>query len=161
GVQGVAATIGRAVSSDQIVSPNSAELWVTIKPDADYDSAVAQVRAIATGTPGVQGSLATYETDSMAGVLAGRHNAVTVRLYGPEDPERPRLASEVKTIMSHVGGRRSPRATLPVQQPTLDVQVNLDQATRDGVKAGDIRRAAGTLVNGLTVGNFFAQEKVF
>jgi Cu/Ag efflux pump CusA len=161
GVQDVAATIGRAVSSDQLVSPNSAEIWVTIRPDADYDSAVAQVRAIATGTPGIQGSLATYETDSMAGVLAGHARAVTVRLYGPEYPELARLAGQIKTIMSHVSGLRQPRAALPVEQPTLDVRVNLDQATRDGVKAGDIRREAATLVNGLTVGNFFEQQAVF
>lgn len=161
GVQDVAATIGRAVSSDQLVSPNSAEIWVTIRPDADYDSAVAQVRAIAIGTPGVQGSVATYETDSMAGVLAGKPGAVTVRLYGPEYPELTRLASQVKTIMSHVSGLRQPRAVLPVEQPTLDVRVNLDQATRDGVKAGDIRREAATMVNGLTVGNFFEQQAVF
>jgi multidrug efflux pump subunit AcrB len=161
GVQDVAATIGRAVSSDQLVSPNSAEIWVTIRPDADYDSAVAQVREIATGTPGVQGSVATYETDSMAGVLAGHPGAVTVRLYGPEYPELTRLAGQVKTIMSHVSGLRRPRAALPVEQPTLDVRVNLDQATRDGVKAGDIRREAATLVNGLTVGNFFEQQAVF
>src|SRR5262249_32731656 len=43
----VAATVGRAVSSDQIVSTNSAEIWVTIKPSAAYDHAVAQVREIA------------------------------------------------------------------------------------------------------------------
>ena len=34
-VQDVGATLGRAVSSDQVVNTNSVEIWVTIKPDAD------------------------------------------------------------------------------------------------------------------------------
>src|SRR5439155_937399 len=69
-VADVAATVGRAVSSDQIVSTNSAEIWVTIKPGAAYDRAVGQVRAIADGMPGVAGTVGTYESDSMGGVLA-------------------------------------------------------------------------------------------
>src|SRR5262249_32494491 len=102
-VQDVAATLGRAVSSDQVVNPNSAEIWVTIKPDADYDSAVAQVREIATGFPGIDGSVSTYETDAMSGVLAGQHDEVVVRLYGPEYAELSRLAGQVRAAMAHVG----------------------------------------------------------
>src|SRR5262249_40151472 len=71
------------------------------------------------------------------------------------------LADRVRTAMSRVRGLGPARAQLPVEQPTLDVRVNLDQATRDGVKPGDIRREVATLVNGLTAGNFFEQEKVF
>src|SRR5215472_15007706 len=56
----VAATVGRAVSPDQIVNTNSAQIWVTIKPAANYDGAVAQVRAIADGLPGVAGTVSTY-----------------------------------------------------------------------------------------------------
>src|SRR6201987_3685969 len=58
----VAATVGRAVSSDQIVSTNSAESWVTIKPGAPYDRALGQVRAVADGMPGVAGTVSTYES---------------------------------------------------------------------------------------------------
>jgi len=161
GVQDVTATVGRAVSSSQLVNPNSAEIWVTIRPDADYGSAVARVREIATGTPGVQGSVSTNEADSMAGVLSGQPDVVTVRLFGPGYPRLARLARRVEAIMSRVGGLRAPRAQLPVRQPTLDVEVNLDQATKDGVKPGDIRREAATLLSGLTTGNFFEQQEVF
>ena len=49
----------------------------------------------------------------------------------------------------------------PASQPTLNVAVDLAAATRNGVKPGDIRREAATLLSGLTVGNFFEQQKVF
>jgi len=157
----VAATVGRAVSSDQIVSTNSAEIWVTIKPGAAYDRAVGQVRAIAVGMPGVAGTVSTYESDSMDGVLAAAPGAVTVRLYGSDYGELARLGRQVEALMSRTSGLGPPQMQLPVDQPTLNVAVNLTAATRNGVKPGDIRREAATLLSGLTVGNFFEQQKVF
>ena len=157
----VAATVGRAVSSDQIVNTNSAEIWVTIKPGAPYASAVGQVRAIAEGTPGVAGAVSTYESDSMGGVLAPAPSALTVRLYGSDYGELARLGRQAQAVMARISGLGAPRMQLPVDQPTLNLAVNLGAATRSGVTPGDIRREAATLLSGLTVGNFFEQQKVF
>ncbi len=160
-VADVAATVGRAVSSDQIVSTNSAEIWVTIKPGAPYDRVVGQVRAIADGMPGVAGTVSTYESDSMGGVLAAAPGALTVRLYGSDYGELARLGREVEAVMARISGLGPARMQLPASQPTLNVAVDLTAATRNGVKPGDIRREAATLLSGLTVGNFFEQQKVF
>ena len=100
----VAATVGRAVSSDQIVSTNSAEIWVTIKPGAAYADAVSQVRAIADGMPGVAGTVSTYESDSMSGVLPTAPSALTVRLYGSDYGELARLGRQVEAAMTGIGG---------------------------------------------------------
>src|SRR5438034_8631673 len=45
--------------------------------------------------------------------------------------------------------------------PTLEIEVNLDKAKHYGLKPGDVRRAATTLVSGLEVGNLFDEQKVF
>jgi Cu/Ag efflux pump CusA len=157
----VAATVGRAVSSDQIAGTNSARIWVTIKPGANYDSAVDQVRAIADGMPGVAGTVSTYESDSMDGVLAAAPSALTVRIYGSDYGELAQLGRQAEAVMSRTGGLGTPQMQLPVEQPTLTVTVNLAAATRDGITPGDVRREAATLLSGLTVGNFFEQQKVF
>ena len=157
----VAATVGRAVSSDQIVATNSAEIWVTIKPGAAYDTAVGQVRAIADGMPGVAGTVSTYESDTMDGVLAAAPSVLTVRLYGSDYGELAQLGRQVEAVMSRIGGLGSPRMQLPVEQPTLTVTVNLTATTKAGLTPGDVRREAATLLSGLTVGNFFEQQKVF
>jgi Cu/Ag efflux pump CusA len=157
----VAATVGRAVSSDQIVATNSAEIWATLKPGAAYGAAVGQVRAIADGMPGVAGTVSTYESDSMDGVLAAAPGALTVRLYGSDYGELARLGRQVEGVMSRIGGLGPPQMRLPVKQPTLTVTVNLTAATRAGLTPGDVRREAATLLSGLTVGNFFEQQKVF
>ena len=160
-VQDVGATLGRAVTSDQVVNTNSGEIWVAIKPDADYGQAVAAVRAIVGGTPGMNGVVSTYESDSMAGVLTAPPGEVVTRVYGSSYAELAQLARQVRAVMSRVSGVRQPQVQLPVEQPTLDVEVNLDNAQRNDVKPGDIRREAGTLLSGLTVGNFFQDQKVF
>jgi Cu/Ag efflux pump CusA len=160
-VQDVGATLGRAVTSDQVVNTNSGEIWVTIKPSANYDQAVAAVRAIVAGTPGMDGVVSTYEGDSMASVLSSPPNVVTARVYGTSYPELEQLAGQVRTAMSHVSGVQHPQVQLPVEQPSVAVNINLDNAQLNGLSAGDIRRAAGTLLSGLTVGNFFQDQKVF
>jgi hypothetical protein len=50
---------------------------------------------------------------------------------------------------------------LPIEQPTLHVRVDLAAAQRYGLKPGDIRRQAATLVSGTEVGSLFDAQKVF
>ena len=46
-------------------------------------------------------------------------------------------------------------------EPTLEVEVDLDRASRYGLKPGDVRRATSALVSGITVGALFQEQKVF
>jgi Cu/Ag efflux pump CusA len=160
-VQDVAATLGRAVTADQVVNTNSGEIWVTVKPGANYAQALAAVRTIADGTPGITGEVSTYETDSMTGVLTAPPTQVVTRVYGSDYGELARLAGRLRTVVRGIGGVRGTQTRLPVDQPTIDVVVNLDAAARDGITPGDIRRDAGTLLNGLIVGNYFENQAVF
>jgi multidrug efflux pump subunit AcrB len=161
GVQDVGATLGRAITSDQIVATSSGELWVTMKPDANYAATLAAVKAVAGGTPGIRGTVSTYESDAMGGVLTGPPDEVTTRVYGPDYPTLEKLAGQVRSLMSGVPGVSGAQVQSETTQPTIDVTVNLDAAARDGVAPGDVRREAATLVEGLIVGNFFEQQAVF
>ncbi len=59
----------------------ASELWVTLNTDAGYGQAVARVRAIADGMPGLAGAVSTNEMQTMAGVLTGpRREPVTTRI---------------------------------------------------------------------------------
>jgi Cu/Ag efflux pump CusA len=49
----------------------------------------------------------------------------------------------------------------PIEEPTLEIQVDLAAAQRFGIKPGDVRRSAATLLSGLLVGNLFEEQKVF
>ena len=63
--------------------------------------------------------------------------------------------------MASVDGVEAPRVELPVVEPTLEVEVDLDQAQALGIKPGDVRRAAATVLSGIEVGNLFEEQKIF
>ncbi len=161
GVRGVGASLGRAVTSDQFDNTNSGQIWVTIRPDADFDKTVATVRSIVAGTPGMRASVSTYEHHSLHGALAGPARDVVVRVYGPDLTRLPALAGQVRSLMAGAKGLGPGHVQLPVDQPEINIEVKLLQAKLHGLTPGEVRREAATLLLGLTVGNFFQSEKVF
>jgi Cu/Ag efflux pump CusA len=72
-----------------------------------------------------------------------------------------RKAQELQAVLARVDGVRDPRVVHQVQEPALQVGVNLPAARRHGIKPGDVRRAAAVLMAGIEVGNFFERQKVF
>ena len=56
---------------------------------------------------------------------------------------------------------RRPRSSRPITEPTVEIEVDLEKAAAVGLKAGDIRRAATSLLSGIQVGNLFEEQKVF
>jgi multidrug efflux pump subunit AcrB len=161
GVGDAGATLGRAVSADQIVDTGSGEVFVTIKPGADYDRTLAAIERVTYAFPGIAAHVSTYESDVMGGVLKPVQNQATVRVYGEDYRQLNRLATQVAGAMSHVPGLGAPHVQLQRQEPNIEVRVDDAAALRAGVLPGDARRAASTLVSGLTVGNFFQDQAVF
>ena len=96
GVQDVGATLGRAVTSDQIVNTNSGDLWVTMKPGANYGATLGAIKTVADGTPGIQGTVSTYESTAMGGVLTAPPNEVVTRVYGTDYASLERVANQVR-----------------------------------------------------------------
>lgn len=161
GVRNVAAHVGRAVTSDQVVNINSGQLWVSLDPDASYDAAVSSVRDVVDGYPGLSSEVLTYPDARMNEVRTEADNALVVRVYG-QDPEVLRTkAEELQRVIAEVDGVGAPRVDLPAEEPTVEVEVDLQAANRHGIKPGDVRRAAATLLSGVEVGSLFEEQKVF
>jgi CzcA family heavy metal efflux pump len=163
GVTDVGAHVGRAIGSDLSANANSAELWVSIDPSADYDATVAAIEDVASGYPGLSQSIHAFSNQRAEAVLSdtGTTRDVVVRLYG-EDPDVLRAQAErVKGVIAGVDGIADPSVELPVTEPTVEVEVDLAKADARGIKPGDVRRAAATLLGGIHVGNLFEQQKVF
>ena len=161
GVREVGGHVGRAITSDQIVGTGSGELWVTIEPSAAYDRTLGSVRRVVAGYPGLRGSVLTYEEDRSAGALSRGNRELVVRVFGQDLGVLQREAEDLRGLVGRVDGVQRPRVRAPVSQPTLQIEVRLPDARRYRVKPGDVRRAAATLVQGLDVGSFFEQQKVF
>jgi Cu/Ag efflux pump CusA len=162
GVESAAAHVGRAISSDEIVDVNAGEIWLTVAPDANYAETLAGVREIAGGYPGLHTSVGTYAADRVAAVQENvGEDELVVRVYGDDLARLRDTADGVSSMLSTVGGVLSPRVEAQVTEPTLEVQVDLAAAQRHGLRPGDVRREATTLISGLVVGNLYEEQKVF
>ena len=161
GVRSVGAQVGRAISSDQLVNVNSAEIWVTLDGSADYDHSKAAIGAALHGYPGVQTHLVDYPAARIAQVASGQADDLVVRVYGADLNVLQHKAEEVRAMLAKVPGLASPVVRLTPRQPTVDVRVKLAAAQKYGLRPGDVRREATTLTSGLIVGNLYEQSKIF
>ncbi|MCU1354444.1 MAG: acriflavin resistance protein [Acidimicrobiales bacterium] len=161
GVRAVGAEAGRAIGSDRVVSASSGELWVSLDPGADHDATVGQVNRVVAGYAGFSHQVVGYYDDRIEQVEGPSHEPVVVRISG-DDPDVLRAkAAEVRALLTHVRGVVAPHIEVQPEQPTIQVEVDLKAAERQGLKPGDVRRAASTMVSGLEVGSLYEDQKVF
>lgn len=161
GVRNVGAHVGRAVMGDQVVGVNAGELWISIDPKADYDAAVGSIREVIGGYPGLDMDVLTFSKEQVTEVLTGVDAPVQVRVYGTDLETLRAKAEEVRRALAAVDGVIDPTIEVDVQEPTLEVEVDLAAAERNGILPGDVRRAAAAFLSGIEVGSLFEEQKVF
>src|SRR6266508_2220860 len=161
GVRDVGAHVGRAITSDQIVSVDSSELWVSIDPSADYDKTVASIKEVVGGYPGLDGEVLTYPTQRIDDILTGSGDGLVVRVYGQDLDVLGSKAEEVRQLLSGIDGTANQQVERLVEEPALEIEVDLARAQEVGIKPGDVRRAAATMLSGIQVGNLVEEQKVF
>jgi Cu/Ag efflux pump CusA len=162
GVTDVGAHVGRAVFGDQIVGINSSELWVSIDPKTDYDAAVASIQDIADGYAGLVKQVGTYTQQITTQPQVGNSNDdITLRLYGEDQNVLSAEADKLKMLLVGVDGVVESHYTRSADEPSLEIEVDLAAAQKYGIKPGEVRRAAATLLSGILVGNLFEEQKVF
>jgi CzcA family heavy metal efflux pump len=179
GVEDVSGHVGRAVTGDQIVDVNSSTLSVKIGSDADYDATVASIEdVVGRLDEAVDRDVVTYSQQEVRDVgtlidaeapnsgdnldvLTGADKPLVVRLYGPDLDGLRREANEVRDVVGGVDGVVDPSIELVPERPDLAIETDLAEALPYGIKPGDVRRAAATLLQGIQVGSTFQDQKVF
>jgi CzcA family heavy metal efflux pump len=161
GVRNVSAHVGRAVMSDRQTNINSGELWVSIHPSADYAATVAAVKRLVGSYPGPPAEVLTNLQAGFRHELSGTGQSLVVRVYGDDMNILRQKAEEVQKVLASTKGAYDARVQYPQEMPTLEIEVNLEKAKHYGLKPGDVRRAATSLISGIHVGNLFEEQKVF
>jgi Cu/Ag efflux pump CusA len=161
GVANVGSHFGRAVTSDLAVGANAGMVWASISPDADYDRTVNAIQDVVNGYPGLDRQLVTYSSKRITDIAGNDTAPVTVRVYGEDYAVLQEKANEIRAALAKVDGIESERVTSQPVEPTIQVEVDLAKAREHGVKPGDVRRAATTLLSGIQVGSIFDNNKVF
>ena len=161
GVRNVGGHVGRAVFGDQIVGINSAHLWVSLNPDADFGATVAAVQETVNGYAGLRREVKTYLQQTLDQPKTSAIDGITVRVFGEDHDVLRGEAEKVRQAISGIDGVIDARVVLPAEEATLEIEVDLASAQTHGVKPGDVRRAAAILLSGLQVGSLFEEQKVF
>ena len=161
GVRNVSAHMGRAVLSDRVTNMNSGQLWVSIDPNANYEKTVAAVQDVVDGYPGLSHEVSTYFQSKVGEKLSGTKESLVVRVYGEDFNIIRNKAEEVKRSIAAVNGVVDSKIHYPTEEPTIEIEVNLEAAKRYGLKPGDVRRAATALMGGIEAGYLFEEQKVF
>jgi CzcA family heavy metal efflux pump len=161
GVRNFGAHIGQALLGDEVYGIYFGENWISVDPAVDYDQTRAAVEEVVAGYPGLYRDVQTYLKERIREVLTGAGETVVIRIYGDDLDVLRAKAEEVNQIISGIDGIVEEHVELLVDVPQVEVEVDLTAAQRYGLKPGDIRRAAATLMSGEEVGDLYHEGKAY
>src|SRR6185312_3925180 len=118
GVGTVAAHVGRAIASDQVVDVDSGDLWITIDPDADDEAVLSSIQRTVAGYPGVSARLQTYPNQQVDDRIGAPEDPVVVRVFGQDLGILHDRAEQIRTAIANVDGVADPRVEPQVVEPT-------------------------------------------
>ena len=83
---------------------NSAEVWVSLDPKADYEATLAAMRTVVDAQPGVNGEVQTFLSKRMRESLTGEDEAISVRIYGQDLGILRAKAEEIRQTLGKIEG---------------------------------------------------------
>ena len=161
GVRNFGSHIGQALLADEINGVNFGENWISIEPSANYEETVSKIEEVINGYPGLFHNVETYLNERIDEVLTGSSETFVVRIYGPDLKGIHSKADEIEQALKPINGIVDLHVQLQSEVPQIQVEVKLAEAQRLGLKPGDVRRAAGTLLSGEEVGDLFRNGKAY
>ena len=161
GVKEVSAHIGRAILGDEPVDVHSAELWVTIDPRANFGKTASAVQRVIDGYPGISHRVESYLGQVSEDINATAEDRIVTRVYGETEAGLRERAEQVRQAIADISGIEKARIHSPIQEAAIETNVDVEAAQLHGLKPGDVRRAAATLMNGIVVGNLYEEQKIF
>jgi CzcA family heavy metal efflux pump len=161
GVQSAGAHIGQALLGEEVAGVNLGEIWVSLSPRADYTATLDRIRSVTNSYPGLFREVQTYLDERISEVLTGGKEPIVVRTYGEDLKTLRAKSDQILRLVSSVPGVVDAHRDISSDVPQAEVTVNLVRAERYGLKPGDVRRDAATLVAGEEVGDIFRAGKAY
>jgi CzcA family heavy metal efflux pump len=161
GVRNFGAHIGQALLGDEVYGVYFGENWISVDPAADYDATRDHIVEVVEGYPGLYRDVQTYLKERIREVLTGSGDAIVVRIYGQDLNVLRAKAQEVEEVLKGIDGVVEEHVELLVDVPQIEVEVDLAKAQEYGLKPGDVRRAAATIMSGEEVGDIYRDGKAY
>ena len=161
GVQSAGAHIGQALLGEEVAGVNLGEIWVSLAPNADYTAALDRIHSVTLGYPGLFREVQTYLDERISEVLTGGKEPIVVRTYGEDLKTLRAKSDQILNLVKSVPGVIDAHRDISSDVPQANVTVNLAKAEKYGLKPGDVRRDAATLVAGEEVGDIFRAGRAY
>lgn len=161
GVRNCGSHIGQALLADEVYGVYFGENWISISEDVPYDETLAKVSRVVEAYPGIYRDVQTYLRERVKEVLTGTSEAVVVRISGPELAVLEQQAKEIAALIKDVPGLVDAHPSFLTNVPHISIEVKPDVAAALGLKPGDIRRQAATLIASEEVGDLFQGGRAY
>jgi CzcA family heavy metal efflux pump len=161
GVRSFGAHIGQALLGEEVFGVNFGENWISLDPSANYEETLEEIEDVANGYPGLFREVQTYLDERIEEVLTGSKEPIVIRIYGEDLGVLRAKSQEILDILASIDGVEDAHTDISSDIPQIEVQVNLAQAEKYGLKPGDVRRAAATLMAGEEVGDIFRAGRAY
>jgi CzcA family heavy metal efflux pump len=161
GVQSFGSHIGQAFLGEEIAGVNFGENWISLDPHADYTKTLTAVQEVIDRYPGLYRDALTYLNERIEEVLTGAKEPIVVRIFGQDLAVLRAKAAQVEHAIAQLPGVTDAHTDLQIDEPQIEVTVDLNKAAHYGLKPGDVRRAASTLVAGEEVGDIFRGGRAY
>jgi CzcA family heavy metal efflux pump len=161
GVRSFGSHIGQAFNADEPVGSDFAENWISIDPKANYDATLDKIEQVVEGYPGLFRNVETYLNERIEETISGSGSAIVVRIFGQDLGVLRGKAEELTRALANIKGIADLTPELQTDVPNVEVKVDLGKAESLGLKPGDVRRQASTLVEGEEVGDIYRAAKTY
>jgi CzcA family heavy metal efflux pump len=161
GLRNFGAHIGQAFLGEEVAGVNLGENWVSVDPSVDYDETLEAIENLTNEYPGLFRETQTYLDERIEEVVSGGKEPIVVRIFGPDLTVLREKADEVNHIMAGIDGTLDHHVDIATDVPQLQVEVDLERAAQVGLKPGDVRRAAATMLAGEEVGDIFREGRAY
>lgn len=161
GVRVCGAHIGQALLGEEVAGANFGELWISIDKKADYNNTLTGIESVVASYPGMQNEVLTYLRERVEEDLTGSSGSVVARISGPEPAVLSSLSKSVVTQIGDAPDIVDARAELQVEEPQIEITLDLDKARKYGLKPGDIRRQSSAYIAGEEVSDIFTDGRAY
>jgi cobalt-zinc-cadmium resistance protein CzcA len=163
----VAAQIGRPDDGTDSTGVFNQEYGLYLKsPDkmpsgSSKKDLIMHLEAELNQIPGITYSFSQYIQDNVNEALSGVKGENSVKIYGTDLDVLDQKAHEVIKELKKVRGVADEGILKELGQPTLNIQIDRERASRYGINVNDIQTIVANAVGGAAVTNLLEDEKTF
>jgi Cu/Ag efflux pump CusA len=119
------------------------------------------VQATVERYPGLYRDVQTYLRERIKEVLTGSSESIVVRIYGPDLAILRTQAKDLELRISDIQGVVDAHASFQTDLPHVEVRPDVAKARAYGLKPGDIRRQASTLIASEEVSDIYSGGRAY